>query len=120
MDDGRLTYKGVGDMTTVRLNKSNSTTNAVQVKANLQEQLNDHLHFRKLKCCQKVRHLESFHIFALALTMRKIFKFHTVTFKKRVKVIRCKSRYGIIRWQKSKSVRVVLCIFAPALTVSEM
>ena len=32
-------------------NKSNSTTGAVQVDANLQEQLDDHLHFRKLQCC---------------------------------------------------------------------
>ena len=32
-------------------NKSNSTAGAVQVEANLQEQLSDHLYFRKLKYC---------------------------------------------------------------------
>ena len=32
-------------------NKSNSTAVAVQVEANLQEQLNDHLHFLKPECC---------------------------------------------------------------------
>ena len=32
-------------------NKSSSTAGAVQVQANLLEQVNDHLHFRKLKCC---------------------------------------------------------------------
>ena len=31
--------------------KSNSTASAVQVEANLQEELSVHLHFRKLKCC---------------------------------------------------------------------
>ena len=37
-------------------NKSNSTTGAVQVEANLQEELSVHLHFTKLKCCYK-RHV---------------------------------------------------------------
>ena len=38
--------------TNVKLcNKSNSTAGAVQVEANMQKQLNDHLHSRKLKCC---------------------------------------------------------------------
>ena len=32
-------------------NKSNSTARSVQVESNLQEQLSDHLHFRKLTCC---------------------------------------------------------------------
>ena len=33
-------------------NKSNSMAGTMQVEANLQTQLNDHLHFRKLKCCK--------------------------------------------------------------------
>ena len=33
--------------TEMHINKSNSTANAVQVEANLQEQLSDHLHFRQ-------------------------------------------------------------------------
>ena len=36
-----------------KCNKSNSTAAAVQVEANLQEELSIHLHFRKLKCCYK-------------------------------------------------------------------
>ena len=32
-------------------NKSNLTAGAVQEKTNLQEQLGDHLHFRKFYCC---------------------------------------------------------------------
>ena len=36
---------------TAELNKSNLTANAVQVEENLQEQLCDHLHCRKQKCC---------------------------------------------------------------------
>ena len=33
------------------LNKGNLTAGAVQVEANLHEQLSDRLHFRKHKCC---------------------------------------------------------------------
>ena len=39
-------YKAV-----VNSNKSNTTAGAVQVEANLLEQLNDNLHIRKLKYC---------------------------------------------------------------------
>ena len=34
-----------------RANKSNSTADAVQVDANLEEELSFHLRFTKLKCC---------------------------------------------------------------------
>ena len=34
--------------------------------------------------------------------------------------MRCKSRNGIIRWQISKSINVILCSFAQPLTVSEI
>ena len=43
-----------------------------------------------------------------------------MTLKKEVEVITCKVRNGIIRSQISKSIKVVLNIFALALTVSEI
>ena len=46
--------------------RATRTASAAQVEANLQEQLSDHLHFRKPKCCQNARYLKQFHIFALA------------------------------------------------------
>ena len=49
IDGYRLRFSLYGLLTA--LVKSNSTTSTVQVEANLQEQLSDHLHFRKLKCC---------------------------------------------------------------------
>ena len=53
--NGFLLYKRLLQMikkllSLTSINKSNSTAGAVQVEANLQEQLSDHLHFRKLKC----------------------------------------------------------------------
>ena len=45
---------------------------AAQVEAKLQEQLTDHLHFRKLKYCKKRQVLKSFHMLALALTISEI------------------------------------------------
>ena len=62
-------------------NKSNSTAGAVQVEANLQEQLNDHLHFRKLKCGLRARYLKSVHMFALALAVFETLKFQIVYLK---------------------------------------
>ena len=56
---------------------------------------------------------------ALALTVSKILKFQIVYLKKQVKVIRCNFRIGIIRWQIFKSLKVVPCIFALALTASD-
>ena len=35
----------------VKENKGNSIAGAVQMEANLQEQINDHLQIRRLKCC---------------------------------------------------------------------
>ena len=37
-----------------------SIIGAVQVEVNLQEQLNEPLHFRKLKCCKKARYMSNF------------------------------------------------------------
>ena len=40
--------------------------------------------------------------------------------KKKVKVIRCNVHTSIIRWQITQSVKVIICSFAPVLTVSEI
>ena len=65
-----------------RVNKSNSMAGAMQVEANLQEQLGNHLHFRKLECCYNDRYLKSDHMFALALTVSEILKFHIFDLEK--------------------------------------
>ena len=52
-----------------------------RVDANLQEQLSDNLHFRKLECYLNASYLKSVHVFALALTVREILKFHIVYLK---------------------------------------
>ena len=44
---------------------------AVQVEANLQEELSVHLHFTKLKCCKKRQVLKVISHLALALTVSK-------------------------------------------------
>ena len=54
-----------------KINKSNSTARAVQLEANLQEQLNDQLHFRKQICCQN-----AYYMFVLVLTVSEILTFY--------------------------------------------
>ena len=57
-------------------NKRNSTTGAVQENANLQEQLGDHLHYRKLKYCPKKREvLKVIPLVALTLIVSDILIF---------------------------------------------
>ena len=65
---------------------------AMQVEANLHEQLNDHLNFRKLKCAK------SLHMLALTLNVSEILQFKMFDRKMLVKVIRYKYRNGIIHW----------------------
>ena len=57
---------------------------------------------------------------ALALTVSDMSKFNFFTFKKKVSDIRSNFRNDINRWQISKSLKVVQCIFALALTVSDI
>ena len=45
------------------------------MEANLQEHLNDHLHFRKQKCCSNTLYIKSFHIFSPALTVFRMLIF---------------------------------------------
>ena len=63
-------------------NSSNSTAGAVQVKANQQEELSDHLHFRNIECCLNVRYFKLFHLYTQALTVSKILKFQIFYFQK--------------------------------------
>ena len=46
-----FTLSNIALQKTSKVNKSKSTTGAVQVEANLQEELSVRLHFTKLKCC---------------------------------------------------------------------
>ena len=89
------------------VNKSNSTDD-VKVEENLHENLIVRLYFRKLKrqVVKVISHVVS------ALTVSEILKFQFFfTLKNRFNVIKCSIRNGIIRWQISKSLKVVLCIF---------
>ena len=74
--------KGQREDHMITINKSNLTTDVVQVEANVQEQLSDHLHFRKIKFCKNARYFKYFHMFALAFTIFEILKFYILTFKK--------------------------------------
>ena len=50
-------------------NESNSAADAVQVEANLQEELSDTCQFVKQKCCWNARYLKSYQMLALAVTV---------------------------------------------------
>ena len=58
-DTSRLTSS---QFTKAEMNKSNSMACAVQVEANLQEELSVHLHFRKLNWSKYAMYLKSFHM----------------------------------------------------------
>ena len=58
-------------------------------------------------------------VLAIAVSSDKL-KYKFLTLNQKIKVIKCNFHNGIIRWQISKSIQVVLCIFALALTVSEI
>ena len=55
--------------------KNNSTACSAQVEENLQEQVNDHLHFRQVKCRQDAKNLKSVQMSALAFAVFEILKF---------------------------------------------
>ena len=57
---------------------------------------------------------------ALTLTVFELVYFILFTLKKEVRFCKCKTRNGIIRWQISKSIKVVGCMFELALAVSEI
>ena len=61
-------------------NKSNLTAGAVQVEANLQEELSFHLHFGK--CCYKRKILKVISHLALSLTVSEILEFQSVYLEK--------------------------------------
>ena len=82
------------------------------MEAKLQEQLNDHLHFRKLKCCLK------FHMFALDLTVSVILKFKIVDIQKvghGVQILQLQRSMASI-----KVCYILIHIFALVFTVSEI
>ena len=56
-------------------NKSNSTSGAKQVQANLQDELGVHIHFRKRKCYKKRRIFTIISHVAQALTVFKVLQF---------------------------------------------
>ena len=97
--------------------KSNSTASAVQVKANLLEQLRDHLNFRQEWTFNTLgrSRFESLltHVAPewLLTTMRGSW-FKSFNIKKLVKVTECNFRDYTIKWQISNSTNVfkkILC-----------
>ena len=87
--------------------KSNLTAGAVQVEANLQEELSVHLPLQKAKMLLEHQVIKVISHVSLDLTVSD---FKLFTLKKQVKIIKCKVRNGIICWQISKSLKVVPCI----------
>ena len=73
------------------------------MEADLQEQLSLHLHFTKLKCCQKRQVLKVISHVALALTISEIIKF-------KIKVIMCYFRNGIFVGKYSNLLKL-FCVF---------
>ena len=63
-------------------NKTNSTAGAVQVKANLQEELSVRLHFRKLTCSYKRQVLKVISHAALALIVSETLTFQILDLEK--------------------------------------
>ena len=116
------------------LNKNNSTSDAVQVEVNLQEQFSDRLHFRK----QMLLKYPTFkHLLAnmISATSRrgyasrgkcagdircrcfysKCITSKCFTLKMRLKVTKSNNHNGPVRWQMSTSITVLLEHFSLAL-----
>ena len=71
----KLLYQRHHEIIEICNNKSNLTAVAKQVRANMQEKLSVHLHFKRLKCCKKSQILKIISHAALALTVSEILKF---------------------------------------------
>ena len=73
----------------------------------------------KQNVTKNARYIKSFHMLRQLSLLPRYQNFKFVTLKKQIKLISCNFRNGI-RQQISKSLKVVQCIFALPLTVSEI